>query len=243
VVSPLPALGVLAAAVLYGRAVSRLPRAWPPARTWAFGGGLVGLVVATQGPVSANDQRFSVHAVQHLILAMVAPPLLALGAPVTLALQSSTRRTKRWLLHALHHRLTRTVTHPLSALVVFGATPFALYFTDLYDLTLRNAAVHEFFHLVFLAGGALFFWPVAGVDPVPHGLPHAARLGLVFLAIPFHAFLGIALLSGDDPARRTGGGIIWSSGDVLAIVMLAVVAARWMAADERQAVREDRAGA
>ena len=123
---------------------------------------------------------------------------------------------------------------------VFGATPFALYFTGLYDATLTNLAVHEAVHVVFLAGGTLFFWPVVGLDPVPHRLPHVARLGLLFLAVPFHAFLGIALLWGGDADRHLGGGIIWASGDVLALVMLGAVLGQWMAADGREARREDR---
>lgn len=77
---------------------------------------------------------------------------------------------------------------------------------------------------MFLSGGALFFWPIVALDPIPHRLAHVARLGLVFLVIPFHAFLGIAL----------------PSGDLLAVVMFGVVVAQWMAADEREAAREDR---
>lgn len=238
--SPAALLGVVAAAVVYGRAVARVARRWPPGRTAAFAAGLVALAVATQGPVAANDARFSVHAVQHLLLAMVAPPLLALGAPITLALRSWSPRNRRRLRRALHHGAVHAVTHPLVAFGVFAATPFLLYFTGLYDATLDSTFLHEGVHLVVVAGGALFFWPVVARDPVPRRLPHVARLGLVFLALPFHAFLGIALLSGDDTTRHVGGGIIWASGDLLAVVLLVVVASQWMAADDREARREDR---
>ena len=239
-VSPAALLGIVAAAVVYARGVSRVRRPWPVARSAAFGAGLAALLAATQGPVAAYDDRFGVHTVQHLVLAMVAPPLLALGAPVTLALQSWSPGNRERLRRLLHHRTIRVVTHPLVALVVFGATPFVLYFTDLYDATLDHALLHEAAHVVFLSGGALFFWPIVALDPIPHRLAHVARLGLVFLVIPFHAFLGIALLSGDDATRHVGGGIIWASGDLLAVVMLGVVVSRWMAADEREAAREDR---
>jgi putative copper resistance protein D len=240
VLSPVALLGVVAAAAVYGRGVSRVRRPWPATRTVAFAAGLVVLLVATQGPVAANDDRFGVHAVQHLLLAMSAPPLLALGAPVTLALQSWSPRNRQRLRRALRHGAIRVTTHPLVALAVFAATPFVLYFTDLYDATLDHAVLHEAVHAVMLVGGVLFFWPVVSLDPIPHRLAHLARVGLVFLAIPFHAFLGIALLTGGDESRRAGGGIIWASGDLLAVVILAVVAAQWMAADEREAAREDR---
>ena len=92
----------------------------------------------------------------------------------------------------------RTVTNPVVVWVLFGGTLFALYFSPLFELSLRNPWVHQAVHLHFLAVGCLFAWVAVGIDALPRRLPHPARLLFVLLAVPFHAFLGLAVLSADE---------------------------------------------
>ena len=237
---------VLAVALtLYLVAVRRVPRRWPPARTAAFAAAVV--VVVAAAALDA-DERFTTHTLQHLLLGMVAPALFALSAPVTLALQAGRPSTRRRLLRVLHSRPTRVVGHPLVGWALFGGSMLVLYLTPLYDRSLDSWWLHEALHVHFLAAGALFFWPVVGVDPVPRRLPHGARLLTVFLAIPFHAVLGMALLGADVPIApehtladsRTGAGVLWVAGDLLGLGAALVVAAQWMAHEDREAAREDR---
>lgn len=250
---PAPLLVALAAAAAYGRGVGALRRRgrrWPARRTVAFGAGLVALAVATQSPIARYDvERFSMHAAQHVLLAMVVPPLVALGAPATLALQAAARHNQRRILRVVHSPPVAFVTSPLVAWLLFAATPFALYFTPLFDVTLRNGLVHEAVHVHLVASGLVFFWPVVGIDPARRRLPYAARLGYLFVTIPVHAFLGVAIVSATRrlgggswplPDQARGGALMLVSGDLLAFVALAVVAARWMAAEERASEREDR---
>lgn len=250
----LPAVAVGAAGVAYWRGAVRFAavanRRWPPARTAAFMAGLAAVVVATQSVVGwFAAERFSLHAIQHLLLAMVAPPLLAMGAPVTLALQSSHRPAQTRLLRVLHSGPVRVLTHPLVAWALFGATPFILYFTSLFGLTLRHEWLHGALHAHFLVSGCLFFWPLVGLDPLPRRLPHVARLALLLLAVPFHAVLGVALLGMDRVLgggrwtladQKVGAGILWASGDLLGLVAVGVVVVQWMAAEERAGARADR---
>lgn len=251
--APVPAAGLGVAALAYHRATARvaaLGRRWAPARSGAFALGLVAVAAATQSFLGRWDtERFSLHAVQHLLLAMVAPVLLALGAPMTLALQGSRRETRTRLLRLLHSGPIRLLTHPLAAWAVFGATPFALYFTPLFGLTVRHEWLHQVVHVHFVASGCLFFWPLVGLDPLPRRLPNAARVALVFLAVPFHAILGVALLGTGHVLgggawsladQQAGAGILWASGDLLALVVTGVVVVRWMAAEERAGARADR---
>lgn len=235
-------LVLISAAYLVG--ASRVRRRWPPARTVAF---LAGAAVVAGALVVDGRRSFAAHALQHLLLAMVAPALLALGGPVTLALQASGGAIRRLLLRGLHSRLAALVASPLVAWALFGGSMLALYLTPLYRLSLDNAAMHEALHLHFLLAGSLFFWPVLGVDPVPRRLHHGARLLMVFLTIPFHAVLGMALLGSRPLApahsladHRAGTGVLWAAGDLLGLVAVLVVAAQWMGHDERQATREDR---
>lgn len=235
-------------------------RAWPLRRTAAFLAG-VGVIVfgSMSGLARYEDVLFSVHVVQHLLLSMAGPILIALSAPVTLALQASSRPTQVFLVKVLHSRPVKVLTHPAYIWLVFGGTLFALYFTDLYELSLRNGVLHAWVHLHFIVSGMLFFWIVVGLDPSGWRLPHWSRLLLVLLAVPFHVFLGVAILSSDQVIaadwyeqtgrtwgaspladQRTGAGILWSVGDVLALVGAGAVLVQWIAHDQREAARADR---
>ncbi|MGI8683804.1 MAG: cytochrome c oxidase assembly protein [Acidimicrobiales bacterium] len=240
------AAGPLLAVVLAGYlvAASRVRRKWPPARTAAFVAGAAAVAAAL---VVDGRRSFTAHAVQHLLLGMVAPALFALGAPITLALQAGHGATRRRLLGVLHSRPAAVLGSPLAAWALFGGSMLAVYLTPLYRLSLDSGLVHEVLHVHFLVVGSLFFWPVLGVDPLPRRLPHGARLLMVFLTIPFHAVLGIALLGASPLApehsladHRAGTGVLWAAGDLLGLVAVLIVAFQWMGHEERQAVREDR---
>jgi putative copper resistance protein D len=249
---PLPAIALVVAVVLYAGGVRRLGRRhrpWPRARTASFVAGCAVVAVALLSGVAAYDQsHFSVHVVQHLLLAMVAAVLFALSAPVTLALQAGSRTTQRRVLAVLNSKVVRAVTHPVPALLLFGGSLFVLYFSELYALSIRHQYVHDLVHLHFLLVGIVFFWPVVGLDVMRARMPYGARLLYVMVAVPFHAFLGIALLSTSSPLfsnhalsdQRAGAGILWAVGDLLTLTIGAIVLSQWMAHEERVAAREDR---
>lgn len=242
------------------RRLSQRGRRWPLARTLSFLCGVAVLVVATMSGLAAYERvLFSVHVVQHLLLSMAGPILIALSAPVTLALQATTRPTQVFLVRILHSAPIRVLTHPAFIWVLFGGTLFVLYFTDLYELSLRNDVVHAWLHLHFIVSGLLFFWVVVGLDPSGWRLPYWSRLLLVLLAVPFHVFLGVAILGSDQVIaadwyaelgrtwgaspladQRTGAGLLWAVGDVLSLVAAGIILTRWMAQDEREAARADR---
>jgi cytochrome c oxidase assembly factor CtaG len=219
---------------------------------------------ATMSGVGRYDTvLLSVHMVQHMVLSMVVPLFLALGAPVTLGLRTLPTRPRGWLLGLLHSRLAKVLTFAPLTLALFVASPWALYFTGWYDASLRSDYVHEMMHVHLVLVGALFFWPMVGVDPVPGRIAYPFRLLTVFLTLPFHAFLGVTimgqteLIAGDwyralpeaagltwlpDPAadQHLAGGILWASGDVIGLVFLAVLFTQWVRASMKEAEREDR---
>jgi putative copper resistance protein D len=256
-------LVLLAAAALYGYGWYLLRargHRWPVGRGLAFlGPGLGGIAAVTLTGVASYDTTLlSVHMVQHMVLSMIAPIFLALGAPVTLALRVLPKRPRDGLRAVLHSRVARVLAHPLVAYALFVFTPFALYFTGLYELVVRNEVVHELVHAHFILVGCLFFWPLIGVDPLPGRWPYPGRALLMVLSTPFHAVLGLtimqsaALLGGDwypslglawaDPAedQKLAGGILWAGGEAVSITMLAVLIAQWMRASDREARRIDR---
>jgi cytochrome c oxidase assembly factor CtaG len=260
----LVALFLLIAAALYGYGVHRLRQRgdhWATGRTVAFvAGGLGSIAAVTMSGLEAyDDTLLSVHMVQHMVLAMVGPIFLALGAPVTLALRILPGRSRRTLLAVLHNRFVGVLTFPLVAFGIFVANPFVLYFTGFYRQTLEHAWLHEFIHVHFIVTGCLFFWPLLGLDPLPNRWPYPGRALLMVLSVPFHTVLGLTimqsktLLAGDyypnlhlswsDPwsDQVTAGGILWAGGEIVSVTMLGILILQWIKQSEREAKRIDRA--
>ena len=255
------ALVVVAGLYLFGvlRLRARGDR-WPLGRTVLFVGAGLGSIAAVtiSGLHEYDTTSLSVHMIQHMVLSMVAPIFLALGAPITLALRTLPRRGRRVLMAVLHSRVVRVLTFPLVAYALFVTTPFVLYFGSLYRVSLENPLVHELLHIHFIAVGCLFFWPLIGLDPLPGRWPYPARALLMVLSTPFHAVLGLTimqsneLLGGDwypslgltwlDPwaDQKVAGGILWAGGELVSVTMLAVLVAQWMRAADREAARIDR---
>ena len=242
------ALGAVLA-VLYGMGVRRLAgrgRCWPAGRSIAFGAGVATLI----GSQLVPETTFVGHMTGHVLLGMVAPILLGLGAPVTLTLQGVARPTKQRLLRAMHSSPARILASPLVGFTLFGATLVVLYLSPLFALSLRNPVVHAAVHGHFLAAGCVFLWPLLGTDSLPRPLPYGARILTVLAAVPFHAFLGMVLLSTRSPLapahypsladQHAAAGLLWVSGELLTVVMAGIVLRAWMAADGRDAARIDR---
>jgi cytochrome c oxidase assembly factor CtaG len=231
----------------------------------AFLAGGMGLfALATMSGLGAYDTALlSVHMVQHMVLSMLVPLFLALGAPVTLALRTLPARSRGWLLAVLHSRVAVVLTFAPLTLLLFVISPWALYFSGWYEASLRSDFVHEMTHVHLVLVGSLFFWPLLGVDPVPGRVGYPFRLLMVFLTLPFHAFLGVTimgqeeLIAGDwyrslaatagltwlpDPAddQHLAGGILWGSGDLVGLMFLAVLFTQWVRSSVREAAREDR---
>jgi putative copper resistance protein D len=267
VLSPAAVL-VLVTAGLYLWGVVVLRRRgdrWPVGRTLSFVGvGMGGAALATvSGLASYDDTLLSVHMVQHMVLTMLVPLAMALGAPVTLALRTLPRRPRRWLLAGLHSRVAKVLSFPPLTFTLYVITPWALYFSGWYAATLRSGYLHEMSHLHLVLVGCLFFWPLMGIDPLPGRITYPARMLLVVLTLPFHAFLGITIMAQDrllggswyprlhqgpmaawlpDPHtdQQLAGGILWSSGDAIGLVFFAVLFVQWVRSSMREAVREDR---
>ena len=236
-------------ALCYGMGVRRLAargRRWPAGRSIAFSAG----AIALSGSQLLPETTFVGHMTGHVVLGMVAPILLGLGAPVTLTLQSVTRSTKGALLRAMHSSPARLLASPLVGFTLFGATLVALYLSPLFPLSLRNPFVHAGVHWHVLTVGCLFLWPLLGTDPLPRPLPYGARILTVLAAVPFHAFLGMVLISTRSPLapanypslndQHAAAGLLWVSGELMTVVMAGIVLRAWMAADGRDAARIDR---
>jgi putative copper resistance protein D len=268
---PLYATAAVTAIAVYLAGVLRLRRRgdhWPPLRTAAWvTGWLVVLVVSSSGLARYGPVLFSVHMVQHMALTMLAPVMLVLGGPITLGLRAlrpsadpALRGPREWLLAIVHSRVSVLLTHPLVALVIYVSSLYAMYFTGVYELTLRSHLAHLLMFAHFLFAGSLFFWILIGIDPAPRQLPYPVRIPLLFVSMVFHAFFGVAIMQSEaviaagwyEALHRTwggtpladqtvGGGIAWAFGEIPSLLVMGSLFFQWARSDEREQRRLDRA--
>jgi cytochrome c oxidase assembly factor CtaG len=262
-IEPIPAAGLLATTLVYVAGMRRLRakgRSWSWKRWVPYFAGVLCIGIATESPLASLDTKdFAHHVDQHLLLSMAGPALLCMGAPLTLWLQAASRPAQVRLLSILHSRIVRFITFPVVSWCIFVFTLYILYFSPLYELSLRNSVFHDFVHIHFILAGFIFFAPVVAIDPHPHRVPHGARLLYVALTLPAHAFLALALLTASIPLahgfylettgrtldqilsnQKLGAAIMWVASDMVAIFTVGVVANQWYADDQRVSAREDR---
>ncbi|MCK9520425.1 MAG: cytochrome c oxidase assembly protein [Dehalococcoidia bacterium] len=233
----------------------------PVSRVIYFSLGLLALVIAIASPIGAYDTTlFSAHMWQHMLLMMVAAPLLLLGAPITLVLRvASPRVRKEVLLPVLRSLPVRVLAFPVVAWLIFAGTMWTSHFLPIFNAALENVWLHRLEHVWYMSAALLFWWPVVGADPSPWRMPHPVRLLYVFLQMPQNSFLALAIYNAGDPLYRhyetlardwgpsalsdqqLAGITMWVFGDLLFLAALGFVAYGWVKHEELAAIRTDRA--
>jgi cytochrome c oxidase assembly factor CtaG/putative copper export protein len=241
---------------------------WPAWRLlmWLLGL-LIALFGATSGVATYGRVMFSAHMTQHMLLSMMAPLFLVMGAPITLALRAlpaagsgQPRGAREHLLTMLHSPITRVLTHPVVALVLFISAPYMIYFSNLFETAMRNHWAHEAMHVHFVLVGYLFYESLIGTDPLPHRAPYPIRTVALLVSMPFHAFFAIALMSSRgviassyyalvNPSwapnrlldQTHGAAFAWAFGELPSLIAMLVLLLQWSNADTREARRHDRA--
>jgi cytochrome c oxidase assembly factor CtaG len=242
---------VVLLAGLYAWGVVRVARQhpthrWPMWRTALFMAGLAVVVLALQSGIGTyDDVLFWDHMIQHLMLIMVAPPLLIFGQPITLLLHASRNPLHAWVKRILRSPVASFLTWPAFGFAAYAAAIVVLHLTAIANLIARNDLAHEAEHVVFLIVGYLFFLPIIGSEPIRWRLSYPTKLILLFLIMPVDTFTGIVLgygnrgtpglPTGPRPAwagtatadLHAGGAAMWVAGDALMFVMMMVVFLIW----------------
>jgi putative copper resistance protein D len=261
---------LITAVALYIKGVSVLKSrgdSWPVGRTIAFASGIALIDFATSGGLGVYALfSFEYHMMAHMLLGMIAPIGLVLGAPITLALRtlpqgrdSEERGVRALALTALHSRYSVILNNPVTALALFDGSLFILYFTDLFGNLMSNHAGHLFMNIHFILAGFLFFHVIIGIDPNPRKYPYIVRIVILFGAMSLHAFFSVALMSettlidgGYYSSLNTswlpdllhdqnmGGTIGWAMGEIPIILALIATFILWVRDDKRETVRIDR---
>ncbi|HRA76211.1 MAG TPA: cytochrome c oxidase assembly protein [Propionicimonas sp.] len=266
---PVMLVASLVAAGLYVAGVMRVRARgdkWPVGRliSWLLGVGAI--IWATNSGLGIYSQvSFSMHMLQHMALAMIAPILLVLGTPITLALRAiapaphGRRGPREWIVWAIGSPVAKFVTHPLWVLFIFTIGLYGLYYTSLFGYLMGSHLGHVAMQVHFILAGYLFSYVVLGLDPAPRTLPPWVRLGMVLIAMVLHSFFAVPIMMSDtafavewygqvqppwitNPAAdtRTAGGIAWGIAELPTLLLIVVLGVQWARSDEREARRRDR---
>jgi putative copper resistance protein D len=258
-------LPAIVAVVLWRAWVNRANRAHPgnsitPRRTVFWIAGIVVILIALDSGIERYDTAlFSDHMVQHMLLTLIAPPLLLLAGPITLILQASSQATRsRWVLPVLHSRISRVLAFPVVSWLLFAAVMWGSHFSPLFDAALENIGIHYLEHTVFVGSALLFWWPAVGPDPSPWRLRAAVRPLYIGLQMPQNTFLALAVFMSPVPLynhyvtnirawgptpledQQLAGGLMWVGGDIVFIVTVILLVAAWMRDEQRRAPAEDK---
>ncbi len=264
---PPPVLvGLAATAWAYARGVQTL---WSGDRHrgiagWqvaSFTGGFLALFVALVSPLHpVSSELLWVHMVQHVLLVLVAAPLIVLGAPLlpmTLALPLSWRRRIRlWGRIRWLRSTSRFLTRPIVAWVLSVAALWAWHAPGLYDAAVRNDGIHALEHMSFLATAILFWW--VAIRPGPHRrVSGGSDVLYVFTAGIQSGALGAVLTFAGSPLypayvhsvarwslsplqdQQLAGLIMWIPAGLIYMGAAGALFVRWLLTMEREARRAE----
>ena len=259
--NPLVSLGLFLAAYLYVNGLQHWPHPSHPVNWWqraSFFSGLLVFFLALQSPIdSLAEHLFSVHQLQHLLLRMVAPLLILLGAPLTPML----RGLPPWALRGVVRPIVRNptarrayqlLTNPVVTTVLFLGALYIWQVPGLHNLAVRNTPVHYFMHFTMLFTGLLFWWLL--IDPKPHRsrLHYGLRVLYVGLIVIPNTLLGASITFSDTilytaysevvqpwdisllTDQRLGGLVLWVPGDMMSILAAGIIMVMWSQQEEEK---------
>jgi cytochrome c oxidase assembly factor CtaG len=230
-----------------------------PWRTISYLGGLVVVGIALMSPIDVlSTQLFSMHMIQHLLLVMIAPPLLLLADPMPImiwGLPSPMRlEVGRWLRpEASFRRILHSLTRPGLVWLYFVAILVGWHDPGAYGATMEYELVHDLEHITFFVTAMLFWWHVVGCAPHIHKrLSRGVRIGYTLSVVPASALTGIALSFASSPIyahyttvprvggltvmqdQMLGGVIMWIPGSMMYIIAALVLIAQLIRAEEEK---------
>jgi cytochrome c oxidase assembly factor CtaG len=231
---------------------------WPRVRIGFWLGGLFAILLALQSPIDAlSEHLLTVHMVQHMLLTVVAPPLLAASGIGTLLLRAASPRTRTRLLLPVMHGPLAVLLYPPIGWFAFAAVLWGSHMSGLYDLALVDPTIHVVEHILYLGAATLFWWPIFSPDPLRWRLHPGVRLLLVFGQLPSMSFLAVVLLTAPTvlyPAyigraelfgiaplvdQQAAAALMWVMGDMALIGAALLIVADWMRRSEQQDARVD----
>lgn len=225
---------LLIATAAYATAVgaSRQRGAWPARRSLLWTAGVLCAGVAVGLPLTTGGHgSFTMHMATHLLLGMLAPLLLVLSMPVTLALRALPAAHGRRLSRVLRSPVLRVLTHPVVAAVLNVGGLWWLYATDLFHQMHQSGLLYVVVHVHLLVVGYVFTASIIGRDPDPHRASMPVRSIVLVLFMAAHAVLA-KWLYGHPPAgvevddARVGAQVMYYGGDAVDLMIIVLLCAQ-----------------
>lgn len=237
---------------------------WPWHRTAAFCAGILALWLVTGTQVMGYSMMlFSIHMFQHMVLTILSPMLIMLGAPLRLAMRTLPRQgrrvlPRRILLRGLRSPTMKVVCHPVTTTVLFLISLYGVYLTPILDDLMASLAGNLVMITFFFVSGLLAFGGAFALDPWPRSTSAPIRLLDIALPGPAEAFFAVVLMMASRPLIRTftnppqdwgidvmtdqlaAGNIVWGFGEFPTFIAVAIVFFQWVKSEERGTIRSDR---
>ncbi|MSW82659.1 MAG: hypothetical protein F2840_16130 [Actinobacteria bacterium] len=221
---------------------------WPATNSVCFFAGLLLALAVVAGPVaSASMSGFSMHMVQHIVLMMIATPLLVLGAPVLLGIRAADdhQGRRRWVA-VIRSRPWIVLTNPVVSWLVFAAVLVGVHFTPFMSAAMDAGILGRYGEYLLYGGASFFFYySLLPGNPAANRLSPAARIGSLFLMMVPETMTGFfiysatfslvpsfaasAAASGRDGIadQQLGGALMWSTGMIIDVAWIAVAVHEW----------------
>ena len=212
-------------------------------------------IILLVGPVPhAAIHTFWIHMVQHVGLMMLISPLIVLGSPIRIALNSHFPIVRQIIGALARNYLIRQLFRPQVGFILFLAILILTHFSPLANAGMVNANVHSFELILFLVGGFIYYLPVMEGNPTPFHVPYPTRVGSLFAMMLPETMTGFFLYSGnkllhDIPAghstmsgmsdQHRGGSIMWAMGMLIDSIWIVLAARDWFNNEKELAEFED----
>jgi putative copper resistance protein D len=231
------------------RRLARRGQHWSRWTAMAYLAGIGAIFIAVGSGLAAyDDVNVTMHVIQHVLLMMVAPPLIALGRPVTLATQAAKRSNQLLLIRVARSRIVAALTFPLFAWCLYYGTMYLFFLTAIYPYSVAHPLFHDATHIEFFVAGYLYWQPIVGLDPARWRAPYPVRVLVLFFGMPYEAFLGISVITLPRPLAsintlantHAAGQTFWILSEMLTGAAVGIVVMQWLRQISREERRQDR---
>ncbi|MRX72112.1 cytochrome c oxidase assembly protein [Bacillus lacus] len=211
----------------------RTYKTWPWQRQLCWYGGSICALAAIIGPLADRAHHdFYFHMLGHLLLGMLAPLLMVLGAPMTLLFRSINTSTARQVTKLLKSWPARILTDPVTASLLNIGGLWLIYTTNVYALMHENGFLHLLIHFHVFAAGYLFTAAMIYIDPVSHPRPYLYRSAVLVAALAGHGILAKILyanppLGVSEAQAQSGAMLMYYGGDAVDAVLIFLLCLQW----------------
>lgn len=212
---------------------NRKKKQWPIYRIFMWSIGICSALLAVIGPIADQAHtEFSAHMIGHVLLGMLAPLLMALGAPMSLFLRTISVAKARKVTAVLRSSPLHVIQHPVIASLLNIGGLWILYTTDLLSMMHENSLLYVLVHIHIFLAGYVFTISIIYIDPTFHRKSYVFRTIVFLFALAGHAILSkyiyVNFPSGVSKTEaELGSMIMYYGGDTVEVGLISILFYQW----------------